>query len=118
VTQRLNLPLAPTTSAPGCARQAIAELLARPGRADLSADAALLVTNAVVHAGGPIDVTAAYVGSTLRVGVHDYEPAPPILRQPSALDEDGRGLRLVALLAHRWAIAPEFDGKTIWFELS
>jgi anti-sigma regulatory factor (Ser/Thr protein kinase) len=122
VAEPLNLPLTPTTSAPRHARQAITELLAKTGRADLTADAALLVTelvtNAVVHAGGPIVVTAAYLESTLRVEVHDPEPAKPILQQPSALDEAGRGLRLVALLAHRWAITPEPDGKTIWFELN
>jgi anti-sigma regulatory factor (Ser/Thr protein kinase) len=122
VAQLLNLPLTPTTSAPQHARRAISDLLARTGRADLAADAALLVTelvtNAVVHTGGPVVVTAAYHKNTLRVEVHDSEPALPVIRQRSTLRQSGRGLRLVAHLAHRWAIAPQPDGKTIWFELT
>lgn len=123
MAQRLNLALTSSTNAPRQARQAIIELLARSGRTDLGADAALLVselvTNAVVHAGGPITVSAAYLHSTLRVEVHDTDQPPlPRLRKPSASDKTGRGLYLVALLADRWAMAPAPDGKTIWFEIT
>jgi anti-sigma regulatory factor (Ser/Thr protein kinase) len=123
VAQRLNLALACSTDAPGKARQAISELLARSGRTDLRADATVLVselvTNAVLHAGGPISVSAAYIDSTLRVEVHDTDTHPlPALRRPSASDKTGRGLHLVALLADRWAIVPTPAGKTIWFEIT
>lgn len=90
---------------------------------DRAADAALLVselvTNAVMHAGGPISVSATYLDATLRVEVHDTDQHPlPNLRRPSASDKAGRGLHLVELLADRWAITPTPDGKTIWFELT
>jgi anti-sigma regulatory factor (Ser/Thr protein kinase) len=122
VAQRLNLALASSTDAPKQARQAISELLARSGRTDLGADATVLVselvTNAVLHAGGPITISA-YLDSTLRVEVHDTDTHPlPALRRPSASDKTGRGLHLVDLLADRWAIVPTPTGKTIWFEIT
>ena len=99
------------------------DLLDRSGRTDLQTDAALavseLVTNAVVHAGGPITVSAAYLDSTLRVEVHDTERAPPpSARKAPASQKTGRGLHLVALLADRWSVTPTPGGKTIWFEMS
>jgi anti-sigma regulatory factor (Ser/Thr protein kinase) len=99
------------------------DLLDRSGRADLCADAALavseLVSNAVVHAGGPVTVSAAYVDSTLRVEVHDTEPTlPPSARKPPASEKTGRGLNLVTLLADRWSVTPTPGGKTVWFEMS
>lgn len=123
MAQRLNLDLASSTSAPRQARQAVIELLTRSGRTDLAADAALLVSelvsNAVMHAGGPISVSVAYLDATLRVEVHDTDESPlPKLRKPSASDKTGRGLHLVRLLADRWAITPTPDGKTIWFEIT
>jgi len=122
MAHRLDLPLIPSTKAPRRARHAISELLDRSGRPDLCPDAALLVTelvtNAVTHAGGPIGVSAGWVDDALRVEVHDFEPAPPVLRHPSMLEESGRGLCLVADLADRWGVTPESDGKTIWFELN
>jgi anti-sigma regulatory factor (Ser/Thr protein kinase) len=121
--QRLNLALASSTDAPRQARQAISGLLARSGRTDLGADAAVLVselvTNAVLYASGPITISAAYLDSILRVEVHDTDTQPlPALRKPSASDKTGRGLHLVALLADRWAIVPTPAGKTIWFEIT
>lgn len=123
MTERLKIALASSLSAPRHARQAIVELLARSGRADLGADAALvvseLVTNAVVHAGGPITLSASYLDSTLHVEVHDTERAPlPSVREPPASEKTGRGLNLVALLADRWSVTPTPGGKTIWFEMS
>lgn len=123
VAQRLNLALAASSSAPKQARHAIVDLLATSGRTDLSADATLLVselvTNAVVHAGGPITISAAYIDSTLRVEVRDTDPPPlPDLPTPSVSDRAGRGLHLVGLLADRWAVTPTADGKTIWFEVT
>jgi anti-sigma regulatory factor (Ser/Thr protein kinase) len=121
--QRLNLDLASSTSAPRQARQAIIELVTRSGRTDLGANAALLVselvTNAVMHAGGPISVSATYLDATLHVEVHDTDQnRVPDLPSPSAADKTGRGLHIVGLLADRWAITSTPDGKTIWFELT
>lgn len=122
MAQRLNLDLTSSSRAPRQARHAVIELLTRSGRLDLAADAALLVselvTNAVVHAGGPISVSASYLDATLRVEVHDTDQAPlPGLRTPSTSDKTGRGLHLVGILADRWATTATPAGKTIWFEI-
>ena len=121
MTQQLQLRLRSSTDAPRQARQAIGDLLERLRRTDLTPDAVLLaselVTNAVVHAGGPIELTAAYFDDTLHVEVHDTRPEPPSLRPLTPTDETGRGLHLVRLIAKQWATTPQPDGKTVWFEL-
>jgi len=121
VEPRLNLRLRSSIKAPQQARRAVSGLLASVAREDLGPDAALLVselvTNAVVHAGGPIGVSAAYRGRTLRVEVHDTGAGGLSLRYPSAHDEAGRGFRLVTVLARRWAVDPAREGKTVWFEI-
>ena len=74
-----------------------------------------LVTNAVVHAGGTLEVRARLDGSGLRVEVMDSSPALPQLRQP---DIGGRGLRIVSSIARAWGVnVVEGHGKAVWFEL-
>jgi anti-sigma regulatory factor (Ser/Thr protein kinase) len=122
MTQQLRLRLRSSRDAPRQARRAIGDLLKRLRRTDLTPDAVLLaselVTNAVEHAGGPIELTATYLDATLRVEVHDTSREPPSPRPLTATDETGRGLHLVRLIAKQWATTPQPDGKTIWFELS
>jgi anti-sigma regulatory factor (Ser/Thr protein kinase) len=121
VNEPFTLRLDPTNSAPRAARQAVAEFLAQTGRADLAPDATLLsselVTNAVLHAGGPIDLTASYRDRRLRLEVHDTSPELPTLQSVGVRNETGRGLRLVDCVASQWGVMPDTDGKTTWFEL-
>ncbi|MEU6843902.1 ATP-binding SpoIIE family protein phosphatase [Streptomyces sp. NPDC046716] len=53
----------------------------------------------------------------LRVEVRDRSDEVPHRRAPGELSSSGRGLVLLDLLAHRWNIRPEPEGKTVWFEL-
>ncbi|MFJ4716400.1 SpoIIE family protein phosphatase [Streptomyces sp. NPDC088785] len=53
----------------------------------------------------------------LRVEVTDRSDEVPNRRAPGELSSSGRGLVLLDLLAHRWNIRPEPEGKTVWFEL-
>jgi anti-sigma regulatory factor (Ser/Thr protein kinase) len=79
-----------------------------------------LVTNAVVHGLGAVRVLADYDGTRLRVEVHDHHPIPPrphVTAGPD-LDEHGRGLQLVAMLADSWGSTRTFDGKVVWIELT
>jgi hypothetical protein len=41
----------------------------------------------------------------------------PRRRRAADDDEGGRGLQLVAALAHRWGFRPSEDGKVVWVEL-
>ncbi len=76
-----------------------------------------LVTNAVLHAGTPIQVRVTLDGGHLRVEVHDGSPRLPAVRHYSLLSGTGRGLAMVAEMAAAWAIEPTGHGKAVWFEL-
>jgi two-component sensor histidine kinase len=75
-----------------------------------------LVTNSVVHAGGPVTLRAQLDGPVLQVNVDDTAATLPAPRQPDTTG--GRGLHIVAALATDWGSAPRRgDGKTTWFTL-
>jgi hypothetical protein len=58
------------------------------------------------------------IGPSLFVIVLDEGPGAPSLRQPAELDEDGRGLALVASLARSWGHYPVgAGGKAVWAEV-
>jgi anti-sigma regulatory factor (Ser/Thr protein kinase) len=103
---------------PRRARGHVAAYLTAAGRSDLVPSATLivseLVTNAVVHAGGTIDVRVALTDESLRVDIHDTSDLLPHLRQP---DVGGRGLHIVEAIATKWGVSTDGHGKTTWFEL-
>ncbi|RKN10435.1 protein phosphatase [Streptomyces radicis] len=74
-----------------------------------------LVTNAIRWAGGPVGLRLIR-DETLIVEVSDPSETQPHLRSPRSTDEGGRGLFLVAQLAHRWGSRYTPSGKTIWTE--
>jgi anti-sigma regulatory factor (Ser/Thr protein kinase) len=115
----LSKGLACSESSPGEARALLAGFLGDLGWNALIPDAVLLVselvTNAVVHAPGPIELCASEVDDTLRVEVHDSSPVLPCLRTPNG---GGWGLQLVAAMATGWGSScTDGDGKVTWFEL-
>jgi hypothetical protein len=58
------------------------------------------------------------VGPSLFVIVLDEGPGSPSLQEPDELDEDGRGLALVASLARSWGHYPVgATGKAVWAEV-
>jgi hypothetical protein len=71
-----------------------------------------LVSNAVRHAGGPIDVRVALRRRYLHLSVRDRSTAPPRLGHG-----DGRGLRLVEGLSVGWGSTALDDGKVVWATL-
>ncbi|QIJ60845.1 SpoIIE family protein phosphatase [Streptomyces sp. JB150] len=74
-----------------------------------------LVTNAIRHAAPPIRLRLIR-DSRLTCEVADGSSTAPRLRHPRSTDEGGRGLFLVAQLAHRWGARYTPDGKIIWAE--
>jgi anti-sigma regulatory factor (Ser/Thr protein kinase) len=109
----------PTT--PARARALVERLLVRGRHDDLVPTAALLtsevVTNAVVHTDGPVDVRARFDDERLRVEVRDASPIPP--RRVDVVDDavGGRGVRLVDALSSAWGTSRIDHGKIVWFEL-
>jgi anti-sigma regulatory factor (Ser/Thr protein kinase) len=58
------------------------------------------------------------VGPSLFVIVRDDNPRVPVLKDPADLDEDGRGLPVVAALARTWGHYPVgTEGKAVWAEI-
>lgn len=94
----------------------------------VAADAILvvseLVTNAVLHAEGPIvvevvvaDRSTTEESSGLRIAVSDASPIAPVLRNYGDGASTGRGLALIAQLARRWGVEEVAPGKAVWVEL-
>jgi two-component sensor histidine kinase len=81
-----------------------------------------LCTNALLHTAsgdnGTFEVIVRPGASSVRVEVRDdgsdRTPAPS---QPDASAEDGRGLRLVELIADQWGQVGDWRGRSIFFEL-
>ncbi|MEU0098701.1 SpoIIE family protein phosphatase [Streptomyces sp. NPDC006267] len=74
-----------------------------------------LVTNAIRYASGPVRLRLLFQ-STLTCEVSDASNTSPRLRHARTTDEGGRGLFLVAQLAHRWGTRYTNRGKIIWAE--
>ncbi|MDO0910651.1 SpoIIE family protein phosphatase [Streptomyces sp. DT2A-34] len=74
-----------------------------------------LVTNAIRYAEPPIRLRLLR-DCRLTCEVSDASHTAPRLRHARSMDEGGRGLFLVAQLAHRWGARYTGDGKIIWAE--
>jgi anti-sigma regulatory factor (Ser/Thr protein kinase) len=81
-----------------------------------------LATNAVAHtatgSGGQFDVIIYRDEALIIIAVMDEgSDNAPASRPHGLLAEDGRGLRLVELIADRWGYCGDERGRTIWLEL-
>jgi anti-sigma regulatory factor (Ser/Thr protein kinase) len=83
-----------------------------------------LVTNAIVHGTGQVEVHLSYAGGCLRAEVHDFGGGRPV-RHPAVADrEGGRGLELIdgliELHAGTRGVIDDLDcpGKTVYVALS
>ncbi|MCZ0985271.1 SpoIIE family protein phosphatase [Streptomyces diastatochromogenes] len=74
-----------------------------------------LVTNAIRYSGGPIRLRLIQ-HQVLTCEVSDSNTGHPRPRHPHTIDENGRGLFLVAQLSRRWGSRSATDGKVVWAE--
>ncbi|MGW3730077.1 SpoIIE family protein phosphatase [Streptomyces sp. NPDC000851] len=74
-----------------------------------------LVTNAIRHGDGPIRLRLIQ-HRVLTCEVSDTNTSHPRPRHPRSLDDNGRGLRLVAQLSSRYGSRSISDGKIVWAE--
>ncbi|WP_331743361.1 SpoIIE family protein phosphatase (plasmid) [Streptomyces sp. NBC_01136] len=74
-----------------------------------------LVTNAIRYSEGPSRLRLIQ-HQVLTCEVSDGNTSHPRPRHPHILDENGRGLFLVAQLSHRWGSRSATDGKVVWAE--
>jgi anti-sigma regulatory factor (Ser/Thr protein kinase) len=104
--------------------------LAGDGRDALVDDAVLLtselVTNAVLHAGTPVQVTCRLLGDgpdrSLEIAVLDRCPAQlrpdlPHTAGEAAERTNGRGLQLPSELASAWGVTYAREAKAVWFRM-
>jgi hypothetical protein len=116
-----RLQLAGEVTAAPYARRAAAAALVGWGPEGRSQDVILLigelVSNAAVHAGGPICLQIGPHGPSgdLYCEVSDASPQLPCMRETAHHDGSGNGLMLLAALAAGYGWYPTGHGKTVWF---
>jgi anti-sigma regulatory factor (Ser/Thr protein kinase) len=117
-----ELDLAHDAAAPRTARRFVTHLLEDWG---VTADAversqllvSELVSNAVLHALGPLQLTISLRDGHLRIEVVNQGTGTPRKRNATAADLSGRGLQLVDKLATGWGSAVDGGRTRVWFEL-
>ncbi|WP_406864245.1 SpoIIE family protein phosphatase [Streptomyces sp. HUAS MG47] len=113
-----DVPMDP--SAVGRIRSACARRLSEWGLDELAFDTELilseLITNALRYGTAPVRVRLLR-DTSLFCEVYDGSSTAPHLRWAATMDEGGRGIFLVAQLAHRWGTRYTPEGKVIWCEL-
>ncbi|MFG2703104.1 ATP-binding protein [Streptomyces sp. NPDC048386] len=77
-----------------------------------------VIANSVTHTQAACVVSVRCIGERLRVEVTDADPTLVHPSQADVMDENGRGLFLVAALATAWGSQPCAAGKKTWFELA
>jgi anti-sigma regulatory factor (Ser/Thr protein kinase) len=119
--QRRVLRLPPNRNRLKAARRFVCESLAQWG-ATPPEEAALLtselVTNAIIHAGGEVEVRLRRDGTRALVEVHDHSAEPPKVLPLDRHRRGGNGMRIVDALARDWGVTQiNDDGKIVWFEV-
>ncbi|MEY9878418.1 hypothetical protein ABH931_007945 [Streptacidiphilus sp. MAP12-33] len=76
-----------------------------------------LVSNAVVHGGGAVELVLDIDPTRLVVGVSDLSHVRPAARESEdPARPGGHGLLVVRRLSARWGTTPLPDGKFVWAE--
>ncbi|HRD62548.1 MAG TPA: PAS domain S-box protein [Nocardioides sp.] len=103
------------------ARRTIRAWLTEAGFHDLVDEAeqavSEVVTNALVHAGTTVELSARMDAGYVRVEVVDGSSHLPRTRDFDTVSGTGRGLKLLAQSVTRWGSELREDGKVVWFEL-
>jgi PAS domain S-box-containing protein len=112
--------LRPEPGSASWARSAVRRTLRGWGLDDLQDTVQLLtnelVTNAILHARGEIELKMA-MGATLVVEVSDGDERLPHRTRLTSERQWGRGLTLVNEIAQKWGARSITSGKVVWFEL-
>lgn len=117
-----HLPIEASPTAVRQVRQAVARTLEGWGVHERIDDVQLvvseLVTNAIRHGIGPIEVGVACKEGRLRLEVIDADPDHvPAPADANDLDAGGRGLTIIEALSFTWGVEPRGDKKVVWAEI-
>jgi anti-sigma regulatory factor (Ser/Thr protein kinase) len=79
-----------------------------------------LLSNAIQHGTGTVELRVEAEDGLLHVAVHDQSDQTPVVNHAGPTSPRGRGLWIVQSIAHDWGTEPagEEPGETVWFELS
>ena len=117
-----TLHLLPDTTQIGTARRFVQETLGTwglsPQTAELQVATSELVTNAIVHGEGGVDVTILRLADRLRLEVIDegFGPGPIQIRDPSTTGQGGWGLRLIEGMSDGWGADRRPGHTLVWME--
>ena len=76
-----------------------------------------LVTNAILHARTPLQLTLESHPDLVRICVEDHSGEQPAVRHYDPDAVTGRGLALVEQLASSWGVDTTPEGKAVWCEV-
>ena len=108
------------------ARRAVARVLATWELSVYAQDALLVMTelvyNVTRHTVSACELNLALHRAVILIEVTDSSPQPPVQRAQDPRRAGGRGLLIVAAVAHRWGYRPllhtDPPGKVVWAELA
>jgi anti-sigma regulatory factor (Ser/Thr protein kinase) len=87
-------------------------------RADVLLVVSELVSNAVRHGVGPVELALEVGPAEVHVEVADQGASyPPPARRPAATSQNGRGLLIVEAIATAWGVTAKDPGKTVWADI-
>lgn len=114
-----SISLEPVPESSRAARRFVSSVLADEKWESVRETAVLLtselVTNSLVHAASPADITV-FLGEEATISVRDADTGPLVTKSPSGeLEEGGRGLLMVDRLSDRWGTEHAQGRKTVWF---
>ena len=120
----ITLALPSLVDAAGMARQHVARwLVSRDVSAVVARNVILivseLVTNVVEHTASEPELEVTHRAGTVRIAVHDHDPAPPSLQSGNA--DGGFGLQIVEATASQWGWDlgdGTHDVKVVWAEIN
>jgi anti-sigma regulatory factor (Ser/Thr protein kinase) len=113
----------PPPDAVPSSRERVTVVLAEWGLAGEAVEPTLLVvtellSNAIDHARGPVELAVEYPGEWVHVEVHDGAPDAPHRQPHDMLRTRGRGLQMVEALSVRWGWTPTPPGKVVWADVA
>jgi anti-sigma regulatory factor (Ser/Thr protein kinase) len=120
LSARFDMPLG--AQAPRMARRAVAAVLTGWGFTDVEwldevgVVVSELVTNAVHHGGGCVELGVQAHGDRVIVSAADGSSVVPRRRSPD--DAGGRGLALIEAFAAGWGVEDHEGGKRVWIQLT
>jgi pimeloyl-ACP methyl ester carboxylesterase/anti-sigma regulatory factor (Ser/Thr protein kinase) len=123
VGMQIVTPLAADSAAIRRARKTVIDQLWAWGLSDIADDAEIitseLVTNAIAHGGGLIELRLSALDDRVRITVMDGNPHDvPKVAGDRGLEIGGRGMALVQALATDWGLEIGTESKQVWAELA